>query len=159
MLLSAVLSPKAGQLRQARSPGGTLTWGFKQSYGVCCLTGHVFRGVQWSDVNTKKRTSRNIISNLGAINPTYLLPPPPTPSSIEFDFLLLVSLYLAKFTECTFAYLLKHRPSYNSIISHKQFSINLFTKNGKSMPCSHSLIICRRPPGLEFQPFGKIKNG
>ena len=95
MLLSAVLSPKAGQLRQARSPGGTLTWGFKQSYGVCCLTGHVFRGVQWSDVNTKKRTSRNIISNLGAINPTYLLPPPPTPSSIEFDFLLLVSLYLA----------------------------------------------------------------
>ena len=36
--------------------------GVKQSYDVCCLTGHVFKGVQSEDVNNKKMMPRSISS-------------------------------------------------------------------------------------------------
>ena len=57
------LTVKAGQLRQARRSGGTLTQTMK-------LTGHVFKYVQWGHVNNMKIT-RNIISPLNLSYPNF----------------------------------------------------------------------------------------
>ena len=40
------LTKKSGQLGQPRRPRSTLTHTVKQPYGICCLTGHVFKGVR-----------------------------------------------------------------------------------------------------------------
>ena len=52
---------------QARRPGGTLAQVVKQPYGVCCLTGHAFKGVQWGDKNSMKLMSRNISRPLSLV--------------------------------------------------------------------------------------------
>ena len=57
-----MLNLKAGQFRQARRPGDTLTQAVKQPYGVYYQTGHVFKGVQQDDMNNIKIKSRNIRS-------------------------------------------------------------------------------------------------
>ena len=61
---SKYLELKTGLLRQARRPGDTLIQAVKQSYGICCLTGHVFKRVQWLNVNNMKMMSRNISNPL-----------------------------------------------------------------------------------------------
>ena len=48
------LALKVGQLRQPCRPGSTLTQAVKQPYNICHLTGHVFRGVRWGNVNKMK---------------------------------------------------------------------------------------------------------
>ena len=57
------LTVKAGQLRQARRSGGTLTQTIK-------LTGHAFKYVQWGHVSNMKIT-RNIISPLSRAYPNF----------------------------------------------------------------------------------------
>ena len=37
-------------IKASHRPGGSLTQTVKQSYGVCFLTGHMFKGVQTGDV-------------------------------------------------------------------------------------------------------------
>ena len=39
------------QIRQARRPRIVLKETVKQPYDVCCLNGHVFKGVQWLNAN------------------------------------------------------------------------------------------------------------
>ena len=58
------LTLKAGQLKKARRPRSTLNQAVKQPYGVCCLTGHVLKIVQYGDVNRIMMISRNISSFL-----------------------------------------------------------------------------------------------
>ena len=64
------LARKVGQLRQARTPGGTVTQTDKQPYVVCYLTGLIFKGMQWGDVNNMKIMSR--YSCTSALPPKYL---------------------------------------------------------------------------------------
>ena len=56
------LALKAGQLNQARNPGGSLTQAANQPYGLFFLTGHVFKEKQRGNVNNIKMMSSNISS-------------------------------------------------------------------------------------------------
>ena len=58
--LSEVLS-RIGQSKQAHRPGGTLTQAVKQAYVVCCLTGCVFKRVQWGNVNNMKKQEASLV--------------------------------------------------------------------------------------------------
>ena len=66
------LTLKADHLIQAQQPGGTLTHPVKQPYSVCCLTGHMFKTVQWGNVNNMKMMSRNISSSVSLPYPDFL---------------------------------------------------------------------------------------
>ena len=54
---------------KAKLAGGTLTQTVKQPYGVCCLTGSMFKGVQWGDMNIMKMMSKNISKPLSLTYP------------------------------------------------------------------------------------------
>ena len=54
---------------KAKLVGGTLIQTVKQPYGVCCLTGSMFKGVQWGDVNNMNMMSRNINRPLRLVYP------------------------------------------------------------------------------------------
>ena len=64
LFLSGVLSLKRWSSKASWIVEGTLTWPVKQPYSICCLTGHVFEGVQWGNENNRKTRSRNISSPL-----------------------------------------------------------------------------------------------
>ena len=64
----STLSLKAAQLKETSRSGGILTQTLKQPYSVCCLTGHVLKGVQCGDVNNMEMISRN---NSNHLNLTY----------------------------------------------------------------------------------------
>ena len=49
------------------SPGGTLTSVVNHPYGICCLTGLMFKGVHWGDMENRKYMSRNIGSPLSLL--------------------------------------------------------------------------------------------
>ena len=66
------LAVMTSQLWQVRRPGGTLIKAVKQSYNVCCLTGHVFKGVQWGNMNNMKVMPRRI-GNLCRAYPNYCI--------------------------------------------------------------------------------------
>ena len=72
LLLSEILSPKTSNLRKALRPDGNLTKTVKQPYGECSLPGHVFKGVQWGDVNNMM-ISRNIDSPLSLAYPFFYI--------------------------------------------------------------------------------------
>lgn len=62
-------SLKASKLEQALRPGSTLTQPVKQPYSKCCLTGCMFKEIQWGNVDNIKMMSRNTSSLLNLAYP------------------------------------------------------------------------------------------
>ena len=59
-----------GQLREAGRLGGTLTQAVKHPHDLCCMAGHVFKGVHWGDLNNMKMMSRNTKSPISLVYPS-----------------------------------------------------------------------------------------
>lgn len=61
LLLSKLLTLKAGQLRSDRRPRRFLTQTVEHPYSVCFLTRHKFKGVQWGSTNNIKKREKSVI--------------------------------------------------------------------------------------------------
>ena len=61
IVIWSTLALKVSQLRQNQRQGLNLCQAVNQPYDPCCPIRHVFKGVQWGDVNKMKTTSRYII--------------------------------------------------------------------------------------------------
>ena len=79
------LALKFGQLRQSHRPESTLILAVKQAYGICHLTGHMFRGVQWVGLNNMKMMSKNINIPLSIAYPNFCIGSELVPGTAVFS--------------------------------------------------------------------------